>query len=156
MVGRKVIFLAFLFCFSFSKQLEIKADNFSADEKKMVNILSGSVLVKSNEDVLRSDKLLIFTDKNNKPLKYVASGNASFKILIKDKFYTGSANELIYYATNDIYEANGNAYIQDLSTNNKLYGNKISIDKKKQSYTVFGLNNKKPARFIFNLKEDFK
>ncbi len=153
---KQIAFFLFFSCLLYSKQVEIRADSFSADEKKGINILSGSVLVKNKDDVLNSDKLLIYTDKNNKPLKYIASGNASFKIFIKDRVYQGSANELVYNLSTDTYEANGNAYIQDLSTNNKLYGDRISIDKKSQHYKVFGLNEKKPARFIFNLKDELK
>lgn len=151
--------LAFLFCLSMlhCNKLEITADVFHGDENKLVNVLSGNVIVKKQRDTLRANTLTIFTDKNKNAIKYIASGNVSFEIFLKDKFYKGRAAEFIYDVKSDTYELNKRAYIQENNTERRLYGDKIMVNNKAQTYTVFGESKEnKPARFIFKLDNDFK
>ena len=114
--------LAFLFCLSIlhCNKLEITADVFHGDENKLVNVLSGNVIVKKQRDTLRANTLTIFTDKNKNAIKYIASGNVSFEIFLKDKFYKGRAAEFIYDVKSDTYELNKRAYIQENNTERRL------------------------------------
>ena len=66
------------------EQVEVTADNFFADEIKQISVLTGNVRIKKGAyDTLNSDKVTIYFDAKRQPTKYVATGNANFKILLK-------------------------------------------------------------------------
>lgn len=151
MVARGVIL--FLACVSvtWATQIEVKALNFYADENKGESILSGNVEVTRDDDVLNSEKLIIYMDKNRKPIRYEAMQNARFKIILKGKTYKGSGDKFIYNVAKDTYEIEGHAYINELGSNQKLFGDKIIVDRKANIYQVQS-KDQKPARFVFDLK----
>ena len=96
--------------------------------------------------------MIIYTDKNRKPMRYEAVQNANFKIVLKGKTYKGSGDKFIYNVAKDIYEIDGNAFINELESNQKLYGDRIIVDKRNNVYRVES-KDKKPARFIFDLEQ---
>lgn len=134
------------------EQIEISAQNFEIDEKSGLSVLSGNVLVKKDKDILRANKVSVFLDKNNKPLRYEATQNPSFELVLDGKLYKGRGDKFVYQAKNDTYEILGNAHIEELSTNKRLYGDKIIINRKTQTYNIDGTSNK-PVRFVFELDE---
>ncbi|RKV95751.1 MAG: lipopolysaccharide transport periplasmic protein LptA, partial [Campylobacter sp.] len=79
-----------------AEQVEITADEFYADEGKQISEFKGNVNIKKGKDTLTANLVVIHFDKNRNPLKYVASGNAKFRVFIKNKTYDGSGSELIY------------------------------------------------------------
>ena len=135
-----------------AQKVEIRANSFYADEKKGENILSGNVFVKRGEDILQAAKLVVFTDKKRRAKLYHATGDARFEIALKDKFYKGRGDELIYDATKDSYEISGNAFVEELTSKQRLTGKKIIIDKRQESYSVVS-DEKKPVKFVFELDE---
>nr|WP_158334374.1 LptA/OstA family protein [Campylobacter bilis] len=144
----------FLTCVSvaIATQVEIKALNFYSDENKGESILSGNVEVTRGSDILNSEKLIIYTDKNRKPIRYEAMQNARFKVVLKGKIYKGSGDKFIYNVLEDTYEIKGHAYINELKSNQKLFGDRIVINRKANVYRVES-KDKKPARFVFDLKD---
>lgn len=144
------VFLSLL-CLN-ANQIEVSANEFKGDELSGRSVLSGNVLVKRDKDILRSEKLVIYTDKKRQPIKFVATGNANFELFLKDKAYKGKGDEFIYHAKSDSYEIKGNAFIEELTTKKRLYGNTIFVDRKKQTYSISGSKDK-PARFIFELEQ---
>jgi len=151
-VGRKIILFLFFTSMLIAEQIEVRALNFYSDENKGESVLSGNVEIKKGEDVLNSDKLIIYTDKNRKPIRYEAMQNARFKIILKGKTYKGSGDKFIYNVIKDTYEINGNAYINEPQSNQKLFGDRIVVDRKANIYRVES-KDKKPARFVFDLEE---
>ena len=149
--GKLICFLLFT-SLAFGVQIEVKALNFYADENKGENILSGNVELIRENDILTAEKLVIYTNKNKKPIRYEATQNPKFKISLKGKTYTGSGDKFIYDAIKDIYEINGNANINELGSKQKLFGDKIIVDKKSNIYQVQS-KEQKPARFVFELEE---
>ncbi|MCX2682369.1 organic solvent tolerance protein OstA [Campylobacter sp. MIT 21-1685] len=150
MVASRIV--VFLMCvnLSLATQIEVKALNFYSDENKGESILSGNVKVKRGDDVLHSEKLIIFTDSQRKPIRYEAIQGARFEIVLKGKTYKGSGDKFVYKVADDSYEINGNGYINEMQSNKKLYGEKIIIDRKNGVYKVES-TNEKPARFVFDL-----
>lgn len=140
---------------SSDSQIEVSAKHFYADEKKGENVLSGDVFIKRGNDTLRSNKLIINTSPTRKALKYTATGDARFEITLNDKFYKGRADEIIYFVGADSYEIRGNAQIEELSTNKKLIGERITIDRKRGVYQVSS-NEQKPVKFVFELDESLE
>ena len=103
-------------------------------------------------DTLDANNAKIFFDKNKKPLKYVASGNARFKAELKGKRYDGSSEQITYEPATQIYTLSGNAYLHEIDSDKKLYGSKIIVNQKKGTYSVDGEGGK-PIKFIFQTKE---
>lgn len=148
----RIIFaLCFVSFFALANQVEISAERFFADEKKGENVLSGNVVVKRDKDVLHANKLLVITNKKRKAVKYIATGNARFEIVLQDKLYKGSGDELIYDVNNDSYEIIGNAFVEEIESKKKVIGEKITIDRKQEMYSVIS-SEQKPAKFVFELE----
>ncbi|MFK0464236.1 LptA/OstA family protein [Campylobacter jejuni] len=152
MVARQIILLLACVSVTWATQIEVKALNFYSDENKGESILSGNVEVIRGDDILNSEKLIIYTDKNRKPIRYEAMQNARFKIVLKGKTYKGSGDKFIYNVIKDTYEINGHTYINELGSNQKLFGDKIIVDRKANIYRVES-KDQKPARFVFDLKD---
>ena len=150
MVARKLILFLFCINLSFANQIKIQALNFYSDENTGKSVLSGNVVVNHENDVLNSGELVIFSDKNRKPIRYEASKQPRFKITLKGKVYEGSGDKFIYDVAKDTYEINGNAYINEIQSNKKLYGNRIIVDRKANIYRIESKDNK-PAHFVFAL-----
>ncbi|WP_297448191.1 LptA/OstA family protein [uncultured Campylobacter sp.] len=153
MACKLIIGLFLSFNILFADKIEVKALNFYADENTGKSVLSGNVVVSRGKDVLNAEELVIFMDKNRKPLRYEASKNPKFSIILNDKTYKGSGDKFIYNVAKDTYEINGNAFIHEINTDKKLYGDKIIVDRKANIYQVQSRQNK-PARFVFELKND--
>lgn len=148
---RIILALCFISFFALANQVEISAERFFADEKKGENVLSGNVVVKRDKDVLHANKLLVITNKKRKAVKYIATGNARFEIVLQDKLYKGSGDELIYDVNNDSYEIIGNASVEEVESKKKVIGEKITIDRKQEMYSVIS-SEQKPAKFVFELE----
>ena len=149
----RIVFALFLsLVFAFANQVEISAEHFFADEKKGENVLSGNVVVKRDKDILYASKLVVMTNKKRKATKYIATGNTRFEIILQDKLYKGSGDELIYDVSSDSYEINGNASVEETQSKKKVTGDKIFIDRKQEVYSVIS-NEQKPAKFVFELEE---
>lgn len=150
MAAKAIIIFLLGINFSLATQIEVKALNFYSDENKGESVLSGKVLVKRGDDVLSSEKLIIFTDKNRKPIRYEATQEPKFEIMLKGKTYKGSGDKFIYNVADDSYVIDGNAFIHEIQSNKKLYGDMIIIDRKSGVYSVKS-KDKNPARFVFDL-----
>lgn len=91
---RKIILFLMSISISLASQIEVKALNFYSDENKGESILSGNVEIIRGDDILTAEKVIIYTDKNRKPMRYEAVQNANFKIVLKGKTYKGSGDNL--------------------------------------------------------------
>ncbi|QKG28962.1 lipopolysaccharide transport periplasmic protein LptA [Campylobacter sp. RM16187] len=157
MGARKKIILAFVFSILplVAQNVEVTADDFFADENKFISELSGNVSVKKGKDILTADKVVIHFDKNRNPIKYVATGNAKFKVLIKDKNYNGSGNELVYELKSNLYTINGSGFLHEVDSDKRVYGEKISVNQNSGTYSV-NSGNKKPVKFVFQVEDKKK
>ncbi len=139
----------------FAAKVEIKADKFSADEMLGQGKFLGNVVISKGNDILRADKLLVDFNKKKKPTKYTANGNVSINIFIKGKNYFGSGNKLIYEPLKNAYRLDGNAFLEDRTTNKKVYGESIYVNQKDGKYEVDSKDNE-PVKFIFQIDDGVK
>lgn len=147
-----LLFIGLLVVGLFAEQVQITADSFDGDENALVANLNGNVTIKNGKyDTLQANKAKILFDKNKKPIKYTASGNARFKAELKGKRYDGSSDEISYEPASQIYILSGKAYLHEIDTDKKLYGNKITINQKKGTYSVDG--DGAPIKFIFDMQD---
>ena len=135
-----------------AEKVEISADSFEADEKKMRSILKGNVILKKGADEVHTNALTILFDKNNKPKMYLASGDITFTIHTEGKSFDGHAQKLHYNPLTLKYKISGSAYIHEKTNNSKLYGETIMIDRISGKSTIIG-SKKRPVKFIFEVKE---
>jgi len=133
-------------------QVEISADAFEADEKKMFSILKGNVLLKKGKDIVHADTLTVFFDKTNKPKKYMAEGNIRFSIQTDKQRFDGKAAKLLYNPKTLQYEVSGDAFIHEKTQNRKVYGETIIIDRINGKSSIKG-SQKRPVKFIFEVEE---
>ncbi|WP_298096973.1 lipopolysaccharide transport periplasmic protein LptA [uncultured Campylobacter sp.] len=140
------------------EQVEVTADNFFADEIKQISVLTGNVRIKKGAyDTLNSDKVTIYFDAKRQPTKYVATGNANFKILLNQKHYDGKGGVLTYDPTIEAYTLENNAYLHEAETKKEVYGDKIIVNRQKGTYEVkSGGGEKKPVRLIFQVEDQNK
>jgi len=143
------------FLYAKGQNVEITSKSFEADELKQISKFIGNVKVVKGYDTITSDKLIVNFDKKKNPIKYVAIGNAKFKLILNKKHYAGKANKIIYDPVKKIYHFIGNAFLQDLDSSKKIYGDDISIDQLNGKYDVKSDGNK-PVKFIFKVKDEKK
>lgn len=148
----KALILLFFCVIAFAEQVEIKADNFYANENELKSEFDGNVVVKRNNDELIANKAIVYFDKQRKPLKYVAIGNVKFKAIVDTRHYEGSGEKLVYDVKANTYTVDGKAHLKEHQSNKNVYGQKITINQKDGTYNVSGGSNT-PVRFTFNIEE---
>jgi lipopolysaccharide export system protein LptA len=132
--------------------VEVVADKFFADEKKQISVFSGSVVVTKQSDRLKADEVTINFDAKKQPLKYIAVGNAKVDMIINEKKYFASADKMIYDPIKDQYELIGNAFLHELITDKKVYGDKIFVNQLTGRYEVDSKGSE-PVKFIFKVED---
>ncbi len=156
MFSRKIILFFLFSVFANADTVNVTADNFFADENKLISILTGNVVLKKGDyDTLKADKLTIYFDKEKNPIKYVATGNTSFNAILKDKHYDGKGEILTYEPEKEIYTLEKNAYLHEKETKKEVFGDKIIVDRAKTTYEVKSIS-KKPIKLIFEIEDKEK
>jgi lipopolysaccharide export system protein LptA len=135
--------------------VEVVAEKFFADEKQQVSVFTGNVIVTKEKDKLVADKVVIDFDKERQPLKYTATGNAKINMIIEDKKYFASSDTMIYDPVNSNYTLLKNAFLHEIVTDKKVYGDRIWVDQLSGRYEVDS-DGKKPVKFIFKVEEKTK
>lgn len=151
MASKIILLLTLCFGLCFAREIEVDARTFFADEIKGESVLSGDVVIKRGDDILKAQKVFLYMDSKRQPLRYEASDEAHFVIEFNGKTYEGSAELFIYDVLKDTYEMRGNAFVSENKSDKKLYGDVIIFDKKQGTYLVESKN--KPSKFVFELEE---
>ena len=139
-----------------AQELKIKAKNFHSNQKTGVSVFNGDVNIVKENDELNASKVTVYTDKDQKPLKFVAQGEVSFHITTQDGItYVGKADKAIYKPTQKDYFFYGNVYLRQVGEKNEIIGDEVvlkAIDGK--AYANSKTN--KPVMMIFDLDEKEK
>ncbi len=146
------LFLIVNIIYAKTENVEITSKNFEANEAKMISNFSGNVVVTKGYDTIHADKVTIYFDKKKNPIKYIATGNTKFKLMLNKKHYAGYADKIIYSPIKEIYHFIGNVFLQDVDSDKKIYGEDIKIDQKNGKYSV-NSDGRKPVKFIFKVKD---
>ncbi|MCX2717221.1 lipopolysaccharide transport periplasmic protein LptA [Helicobacter sp. MIT 21-1697] len=146
------IILCICVCMSAADTLEVSAKTFQSDLKKGLTQLSGEVLVVKGEDKLWADKVVIETNKKNKPQKYTAIGNVRFYAKMPDKEMRGKASKAVYNVIKDEYQLIDNAVIEEIGKKNIIRGNIIILNPQAQEAFVKG-SSQKPGMMTFIVEE---
>lgn len=134
-------------------EVEVVADQFFADEVKQISKFTGHVVVTKESDRLSADEVTIDFDKNRQPLKYSATGNAKINMIVDDKKYFASAETMIYDPQKNQYTLIKNAFLHEIVSDKKVYGDKIWVDQLTGRYEVSS-DGGKPVKMIFKVEEN--
>jgi len=138
----------------FSKELKITSDTFSADENRGVSIFKGSVNILQDKDELNASEVSIYTNKNNKPTKFIALGNVSFTIETKQGAkYTGAANRVIYFPVKKEYHFFQNVHLKQLDEKKEISGDEVVLQTLDGKAYAKGMV-KKPVIMIFDIDDE--
>jgi lipopolysaccharide export system protein LptA len=135
-----------------AEELKITSKYFNYDMAKKESIFKGNVHAVKGKDNIIADKMVLYFDKNKKPVKFVAVGNVKFTIsLDANSTYKGKADELIYQLNNGNIVLKGNAEIVKVQTKESVKGNKIILNRFTKNAEVIG--GKKPVEIIIKVNE---
>ncbi|MDR0762316.1 MAG: lipopolysaccharide transport periplasmic protein LptA [Campylobacteraceae bacterium] len=148
---RVAIALLLISTFTFAVEVQIVAKKVFADEKALKSRLSDNVVIKKGDDILVADTVTIDFNKDKEPLKYEAQGSVSANVTIDDKRYHASGSILTYDVAPNKYTLKGNAFLEELNTSRKVYGDIITIDQNNGTYAVDG--GTEPVKFIFQIDD---
>ncbi|MDR3345865.1 MAG: lipopolysaccharide transport periplasmic protein LptA [Campylobacteraceae bacterium] len=152
---KKLLIFILTVSFAFAAQIEVTADKFGADEKKQISEFAGNVTVIKEKDTLNADKVTINFDERKQPTKYTASGNVRVKMLLNEKHYNASGKTLIYEPALSKYTLEGDAFLSEIDTDKRVYGEKIEVDQTNGTYVVEGKSSE-PAKFFFQIEDSKK
>lgn len=147
--------IALLLCFSsavIAAEVEVTADKFFADEKKKISIFEGNVKVLKEGDKLTAKKVVIEFDDKKQPIRYIATGDAKGTITMNQKKYYGEAEKMIYEPNKSLYTLEKKAFLHEIETDKKVYGDFIRADQKSGYYEVDGKESA-PVKFIFKVED---
>ena len=139
----------------FASEVKITADKFMADEAKGISVFTGRVHIARDKDDLKADKVVIKFDKKKQPTLYTATGHTEARLVMKGKSYFAKGGKLIYDPLTLKYTIEKNAFLQELSTDKKVYGDKIWVDQARGYYEVDSKKDK-PVKFIFKIEDKKK
>lgn len=151
---KTLLFLGLCMC-AFAENVEVTADKFFADEKKKVSIFEGKVTVKKGHDTLNAKKVVIEFDDKKQPLRYIATGDAKVNMTMTGKKYYGESEKMTYEPSKNLYTLEKKAFLHELETDKKVYGDYIKADQNSGQYEVDG-KGKAPVKFIFKLEDEKK
>ena len=154
---KRLIVMALMGCVAplLAEQVEVTADKFFADEKKKISVFEGNVKVVKQSDKLLAQKVLIEFDDKKQPLRYIATGDAKVNMTMNEKKYYGEAEKMTYEPNKSTYVLEKKAFLHELESDKKVYGDYIKADQISGQYEVDG-KGKAPVKFIFKVEEQKK
>ena len=154
---KRLIIMALMGCMAplFAEQVEVTADKFFADEKKKISVFEGNVKVVKQSDKLLAQKVLIEFDDKKQPLRYIATGDAKVNMTMNEKKYYGEAEKMTYEPSKSTYILEKKAFLHEIESDKKVYGDYIKADQISGQYEVDG-KGKAPVKFIFKVEEQKK
>jgi len=152
---RTIIILAFFLTSALiSQELRVKANKFSADEKVGISIFEGDVNIIKGSDELNASKVIIFTNKQHQPTKYIAQGNVSFKIKTKKgSRYEGVAGKVIFLPIAKEYHFFKNVYLKQIDQKKEILGDEVVLKTTEGKAYAKGVKTE-PVIMIFDMPKE--
>jgi lipopolysaccharide export system protein LptA len=127
---RKIFFIPLLlWALGHAEELKVISKSFKGDQQKGVSVFTGNVEVTKGLDELNASKVTIYTDKENKPTKYVAEGDVSFYIVTELKeIYRGKSQKAIYLPNESEYHFYTKVDLIRLDDFRRVKGDKVIVN----------------------------
>lgn len=136
----------------FAANVEVTAEKFYADETKRMSVFDGNVKVIKESDKLTANKVTIDFNEKKQPTRYVATGDAKVNMTMNAKKYYGEAEKMTYEPAQSIYILEKKAFLHDIETDKKVYGDYIRVEQLSGHYVVDGKGGN-PVKFIFKVDD---
>ena len=137
-----------------AQELKIKANSFHADEKKGISVFEGKVNILRDKDELNAQKVTVYTDEKNQPLKYIAQGDTSFTVVTKDgSVYKGEAQKVIYQPNEKEYYFFTDVHLRQLDEKKEIIGNEVVLKTIEGKAYAKGAKSE-PVIMIFKMPQD--
>jgi len=151
---RTMIFLVpFIALLSTAEELKVVSDNFKADQQKGVSVFTGHVKITKGLDEMNASKITIFTDKENKPTKYLAEGDVSFYIVTEQKEkYRGNSQSAVYLPNENEYQFYKKVDLIRLDDYRRVKGDKVVVNTTYGHASAESANNE-PVIMTFTLED---
>jgi len=134
-------------------ELQIKSQKFTADENTGVSIFTGNVNVIKTKDELNASKVTVYTDKTNKPIKFVAVGKVSFIITTENNAqYRGKSEKVIYYPDLKEYHFFTNVHLKQINEKKDIIGDEVILKTIEGKAYAKGLETQ-PVIMIFDISD---
>ncbi len=153
----KIITILLLCVFALlGEELQVRADYFESDQKKGKSLFKGNVHIKKGYDELNASKVIIYTDAQQKPVKFIAEGDVSF--VLKDENqnrYKGRAQKVIYEPNKKIYEFYTDVYLKQIGDTKEISGDEVILKLNTGKAYAKGVKNN-PVIMKFNIEQKEK
>ena len=148
------ILTLFLSLSLFSQELRVKANSFKADEKAGISIFEGDVNILKGSDELNASKVVIHTDKEHNPTRFIANENVSFKIVTKEgSTYSGRAGKVIYLPIKKEYHFYKDVHLYQIDEKKEIIGDEVILKTIEGKAYAKGQKSE-PVIMIFNIDEE--
>jgi len=150
----KLFFFFLIFSSSIfaAEELKVVSEHFKGDQLKGISIFTGNVKVTKGLDELNATKVTIYTDKDRKPVKYVAEGDVSFYIVTELKeYYKGKSQTAIYLPNENEYQFYKHVDLVRLDDYRRVKGDKVIVNTL-QGHASAESSNNDPVVMIFTLQ----
>jgi len=137
-----------------AEELQIKSDTFTSDQNKGISTFSGHVKMVKSSDELNASKVTIYTNKKNKPQKFVATGDVSFVLSTKEGTrYRGVAQKVVYIPKIKEYRFYKNVHLTQIGDKKEILGDEVIFKTTEGKAYAKGMK-KEPVIMIFDIAED--
>jgi len=137
----------------YAEELKIKADYFESDQKKGISLFRGNVHIKKSYDEINATKVTIYTDKDRNPVKFIAEGDVSFKLMDEHKKkYVGKAQKVVYTPKKEEYRFYTDVHLRQVGDKKEIQGDEVVFDATNGKAHAKGVENN-PVIMIFDIKE---
>ena len=148
------ILILFLSLSLFSQELRVKANSFKADEKAGISVFEGDVNILKGSDELNASKVVIHTDKEHNPTKFIANENVSFNIVTKEgSIYSGRAGKVIYLPIKKEYHFYKDVHLYQIDEKKEIIGDEVILKTIEGKAYAKGQKSE-PVIMIFNIDEE--
>ncbi|HEX5329926.1 lipopolysaccharide transport periplasmic protein LptA [Sulfuricurvum sp.] len=151
---QKLLILTFVLLSSiWAEELKVISDNFKGDQQKGISVFTGKVKVTKGLDELNASKVTIYTDKDKKPIKYLAEGDASFYIVTEmGEKYKGKSQIAIYLPDSSEYQFFQKVDLIRLDDYRRVKGDKVIVNTVVGNASAESANND-PVVMTFTLQD---
>jgi lipopolysaccharide export system protein LptA len=137
-----------------AEELKISSDSFTSDQNKGISVFSGNVKMLKSSDELNASKVTIYTDKKNKPQKFIAVGNVSFVLSTQEgTHYKGVAQKVIYIPKIKEYRFYKDVHLVQLGDKREILGDEVIFKTIEGKAYAKGMKQE-PVIMIFDIVEN--
>jgi lipopolysaccharide export system protein LptA len=150
----KLLFLLLTSSLLISSELQIKANIFHADENTGTSVFQGDVNIVKDNDELNASKVIVKTNKDKQPVKFIATGDVSFVIETEKKsLYRGKAQRVVYMPKQKEYRFYKNVHLEQVDDKKIIIGDEVVLKTIEGKAYAKGMKSE-PVIMIFKLSDE--